>query len=74
MSFRLSRGAWVRYTVKPKGSKAVAGTWTKLGQAGANTVQIKRALPSGKTLKRGSYTLSVAVSPTAAASKVIRVR
>jgi subtilisin family serine protease len=74
VSFRLSRGAWVRYTVKAKGSKAVAGTWTKLGQPGTNSLVLKRKLPSGKTLKRGSYTLSVAVSQAAAASKAIRVR
>ena len=74
VGFRLSRSAWVRYTVQPKGSRTVSGTWTKLAQAGSNTVLIRRKLPSGKTLKRGSYTLTVTVSPTAAASKVIRVR
>jgi thermitase len=74
VSFRLSRSTWVRYTVTPKGSKKVAGTWTKLGRDGANTVVLKRALPSGKTLKRGSYTLSVTVSAAGpAASKGIRV-
>jgi subtilisin family serine protease len=73
VAFQLARGAWVTYTVKAKKSKA-AYTWRKLGQAGSNRVLIRRKLPTGKTLKRGTYTLTVTVSPTAAASKVIRVR
>jgi subtilisin family serine protease len=73
VGFRLSRSAWVKYTVKAKGAKSAAATWSKLGRAGANTVLLRRKLPTGKTLKRGSYRLSVTVSPTAGASKVIRV-
>jgi subtilisin family serine protease len=73
VAFRLSRGAWVNYTVKAKKSKA-SFRWKRLGRAGANTVVIRRKLPNGKTLKRGSYTLTVTVGPTAAASKRIQVR
>jgi subtilisin family serine protease len=74
VSFQLSRGTTVRYTVKAKGSKKAVGTWVKPGRAGTNTVLLRRALPTGRTLKRGTYTLSVAVSPTASASKIIKVR
>ncbi len=72
VGFRLSRSAWVKYTVKAAGAKTVA-SWKLLGQAGDNTVLLRRRLPTGKRLKSGSYTLTVTVSPTAAASKVIRV-
>ncbi|MDA0164788.1 S8 family serine peptidase [Solirubrobacter ginsenosidimutans] len=73
VSFRLSRAAWVRFTVQAKGSKRVVASWSKLARPGTNAYVLKRTLPSGTKLKRGSYTLAVAVSPTAAGSKVIRV-
>ena len=73
VSFRLSRSAWVRFTVQAKGSKRVFATWNKLGRPGANAFVVRRTLPSGTTLKRGAYTLGVAVSATASSSKVIRV-
>ena len=73
VSFQLSRSAWVRFTIQAKGSKRVVATWSKLARPGANAYVLKRTLPSGTKLKHGSYTLAVAVSPTASSSKVIRV-
>jgi subtilisin family serine protease len=73
VSFRLTRSAWVRFTVQAKGSKRVIASWSKLARPGANAFVLTRTLPSGAKLKRGSYTLAVAVSPTASSSKVIRV-
>jgi thermitase len=73
VSFRLSRSAWVRFTVQAKGSKRVLATWNKLGRPGTNAFVVRRTLPSGTKLKRGAYTLGVAVSATASSSKVIRV-
>jgi subtilisin family serine protease len=73
VSFRLSRSAWVRFTVQPKGSKRVLATWNKLGRPGTNAFVVRRTLPSGTKLKRGAYTLRVAVSATASSSRVIRV-
>ena len=65
--FRLSRGASVRFTVRRKGSKRVA-SWTK--PAGRQQHRhVKRKLPSGKRLKRGAYTLGVAVSAAAKSSR-----
>ena len=49
-------------------------SWTSRGRAGANTVTLTRQLPTGKTLKPGSYTLAVGLSATAKSSRVIRVR
>jgi subtilisin family serine protease len=74
VSFKLSLGAWVKYTVTRKGAKSATASWTSLGRTGVNTLQLRRKLPGGKTLRRGSYTLTVAVPPTATGSKVIRVR
>ena len=48
-------------------------TWTSRGRTGANTFTLTRRLPTGKTLKPGSYTLAVAVSATATSSRFIRV-
>ena len=75
VSFRLSRGAWVRYTVKAKGSKAVAGTWTQAGAARRQPVHAQaRSCRAARRSSAARYTLSVAVSQAAAASKAIRVR
>jgi hypothetical protein len=63
----------VRFTITRRGSKALLASWTSRGRAGANTVTLTRRLPTGKTLKPGSYTLAIAISPTVKSSSVIRV-
>lgn len=71
VSFKLTRSATVRFTVAAKG-KQVA-TWTKQAHRGGNQFQLTRKLPTGRTLKRGAYTLSVAVNASAKTSTAIRV-
>jgi hypothetical protein len=73
VSFKLTQSATVRFTVTAKG-KAVA-TWTRKAHRGGNRYTLKRKLPTGRTLKRGSYRLSVGLSASAkASSAAIRVR
>jgi subtilisin family serine protease len=74
VSFKLSHGASVKYTVTRKGSKRATSTWSKLGRTGTNSIVLRRKLPSGRTLRRGSYTLTLTIAPSATGSKVIRVR
>jgi hypothetical protein len=73
VSFRLTQVAPVRFTITRRGSKAKLATWASRGRAGANSVTLTRRLPTGKTLKPGSYALAVAIGATAASSKLIRV-
>jgi thermitase len=73
VAFRLTRVAPVRFTITRRGSKSLLASWTSRGRAGANSVTLTRRLPTGKTLKPGSYTLAIAVSATAKSSSVIRV-
>ena len=62
----------MRFTVTAKGKSF--GTWTRAAHRGGNRFTLTRKLPTGKTLKRGSYTLSVALSGSAKASSAsIRV-
>jgi hypothetical protein len=73
VTFKLTQSATVRFTVTAKGKSF--GTWTRAAHRGGNQFTLKRTLPTGKTLKRGSYTLSVALSGSAKASSAsIRVR
>ena len=64
----------MRFTVTRRGSKKALATWTRKGRAGANSVTITRRLPTGRTLKPGTYTLAVGLSATATSSRSIRVR
>jgi subtilisin family serine protease len=73
VSFRLTQVASVRFTIKRRGSKAVLANWSSRGRSGANSVTLTRRLPTGKTLKPGSYRLAVAVSASAKSSSLIRV-
>jgi hypothetical protein len=73
VSFKLNRSAKVRFTVVAKGKAKAVATWTKQAHRGGNQFTLTRKLPTGKTLKRGAYTLSVSLSPTARASTAIRV-
>jgi subtilisin family serine protease len=73
VSFRLSKLAPVRFTITRRGSKTVLANWSSRGRSGANTFTLTRRLPTGKTLKPGSYTIAVAVSPAAKSSSLIRV-
>jgi subtilisin family serine protease len=72
--FSLSRASTVKFTITKRGSKRTLSAWTKKGHAGANRISISRRLPTGKTLKRGSYTLRVGLSATVTSSRSIRVR
>ena len=73
VTFKLTQSATVRFTVTAKGKSF--GTWTRAAHRGGNQFTLTRKLPTGKTLKRGSYTLSVALSGSAKASSAsIRVR
>ena len=71
VTFKLTQSATVRFTVTAKGKSL--GTWTRQAHRGGNQFTLTRKLPSGKTLKRGSYRLSVALSGSAKASAAIRV-
>jgi hypothetical protein len=62
----------VRFTVTAKGKSY--GSWTRVARRGGNQLTLTRKLPGGKTLKRGRYRLSVALSATAKASAALRVR
>jgi subtilisin family serine protease len=73
VSFRLTQLASVRFTITRRGSKAVLANWSSRGRSGANSVTLTRRLPTGKTLKPGSYRLAVAVSASAKSSSLIRV-
>jgi thermitase len=73
VSFRLTQISPVRFTITRRGSKAVLAKWSGRGRAGANTFTFARRLPTGKTLKPGSYALAVAVSASAKSSSFIRV-
>ncbi|MDA0171576.1 S8 family serine peptidase [Solirubrobacter taibaiensis] len=72
VTFKLTQSAAVRFTVTAKGKSF--GTWTRQAHRGGNQFTLTRKLPTGKTLKRGRYTLSVALSGSAKASSAsIRV-
>jgi thermitase len=73
VSFRLTQLSPVRFTITRRGSKTLLASWSSRGRAGANSVTLTRRLPTGKTLKPGSYTLAVAVSTSAKTSSFIRV-
>ncbi|HEX6020796.1 MAG TPA: S8 family serine peptidase [Solirubrobacter sp.] len=72
--FSLSRAATVRFTITKRGNKRPLSTWTKKARPGANSVTIAHRLPTGKRLKRGSYTLSVGLGAKASSARTIRVR
>ena len=72
--FSLSKPATVRFSIARRGTKKAPSSWTTKGRSGANRVTITRRLPTGRTLKPGSYTLSVGLSATATSSRSIRVR
>ena len=60
----LTRGD-VRFTITRRGSKKPLASWTRRGRTGANSIALTRRLPTGRTLKPGTYTLAVALSATA---------
>jgi len=72
--FSLTKAATIRFSIARSGSKKALSAWTKKGHSGANSVTIMRRLPTGRTLKPGSYKLSVGLSATATSSRSIRVR
>ncbi|MDA0182411.1 S8 family serine peptidase [Solirubrobacter phytolaccae] len=74
VSFKLTRSAKVRFAVHAKGKSKALATWTKQAHRGGNQFTLTRKLPTGKTLKRGAYTLSVSLSASAQSSTAIRVR
>jgi subtilisin family serine protease len=73
VSFRLTQLSPVRFAIARRGSKSVLASWSSRGRAGANSVTITRRLPTGKTLRPGSYTLTVGAGATAKRSGLIRV-
>lgn len=74
VSFKLTRSAKVQFAIAAKGKKAPLATWSKQAHRGGNQFTLTRTLPTGKTLKRGAYTLSVSLSASAKSSTAIRVR
>ena len=72
VTFKLTQSATVRFTVTAKGKSL--GTWTRRAHRGGNQFTLTRKLPTRKTLKRGSYRLSVALSGSARASAGFSVR
>jgi subtilisin family serine protease len=72
--FSLSQPATVRFSIAKRGSRRALSAWTGKARGGANSVTIKRRLPTGKTLKRGTYRLSVGLNATVSTSRSIRVR
>ncbi|RKQ92922.1 subtilisin family serine protease [Solirubrobacter pauli] len=74
VSFKLTRSATVRFAVHAKGKAKPVASWTKRAHRGGNQYTLTRKLPTGATLKRGAYTLSVSLSATAKSSTAIRVR
>ena len=72
VTFKLTQSATVRFTVTAKGKSL--GTWTRRAHRGGNQFTLTRKLPTRKTLKRGSYRLSVALSGSAKASAGFSVR
>jgi len=72
--FELTRATTVRFSIARSGSKKALSIWTTKGRSGANSVTIMRRLPTGRTLKPGSYKLSVGLTATATSSRSIRVR
>ena len=72
--YSLTKAATVRFGIAKRGSKRPLSAWTKKGRSGVNSVIIARRLPTGKTLKRGSYKLSVGLNATVTSSWSIRVR
>jgi thermitase len=67
--YTLTRAAAVRFTVTRRGSKTSLGTWTRSGRAGANVVSLTRRLPTGRTLKPGTYTLALSLAHSARSAR-----
>jgi hypothetical protein len=59
--YSLSRAADVRFTITRRGSRRALASWTQRGRSGANRTTVTRRLPTGRTLKRGAYTVAVAL-------------
>jgi thermitase len=73
--FKLNRPASVRFTITRRGAKKPLDSWTKRGRAGVNTLTLTRRLPTRRTLKRGTYTLTVGLGAAARSpSRKLRVR
>jgi subtilisin family serine protease len=72
--YSLSRATKVRFRIVRRGSRKALASWTRSGRAGANSTVITRRLPTGKTLKRGRYTLSVSLNANATSLRSLRVR
>jgi hypothetical protein len=72
VKFSLTAAATVRFTVTKRGSTRSLGSWTRPGLKGANSVTLTRRLPTHRTLRKGSYTLTLRV-PGSARSLSFRV-
>ncbi|HWK28025.1 MAG TPA: S8 family serine peptidase [Solirubrobacter sp.] len=74
VTFRLTAIAPVRFSVTAKGATRPLASWTYRGHAGANALSFAKRLPTGRRLRRGTYTLRVATGGGAAAVRPFRVR
>jgi hypothetical protein len=72
VTFSLTTAATVRFTVTKRGSKHALGSWTRSAKRGSNVVTLTRRLPTHRTLRRGSYTLSLRLA-SSTRSAVFRV-
>jgi hypothetical protein len=72
--FSLTQSERVRFHVYRRGSRHALARWTVRGHAGRNSVTVKRRLPTRHTLKRGRYTLTIALGRTVSASRAVRIR
>jgi len=70
--FSLSAAATVRFTVARRGSQRALASWTRSARKGANVVTLTRRLPTHRTLRPGSYTLSLRLA-TVSRSLTFRV-
>jgi thermitase len=70
VTFSLSGASTVRLSVVRGGSSA---SWRISGRAGANALSLKRRLPTGRTLAKGTYTLVATAGATTARAR-FRVR
>jgi thermitase len=73
VTFSVDRAMWVRFSFTRRGTKQAVASWSIRARASRNSITITRKLPTGRTLKPGSYTLAVAVSTGATSSNLIRV-
>jgi hypothetical protein len=57
--YTLTAAATVRFTVTKRGARSALASWTRRSAAGTSLVTLKRRLPTRRTLRRGTYTLTL---------------